>query len=92
MKTPQHFPFDLPLDDQIIYVLLSLKKATTNEIVTELMELKGIATEDGLEDLSVDVSKELSKLLETRQIKEEFNETETVYCLPGAAEAYKTDG
>ncbi|HTM67043.1 MAG TPA: hypothetical protein VL093_12020 [Flavipsychrobacter sp.] len=81
MKTPRHFPFDLPLSEQIVFVLSSLKQATASDIAVELMELKGISTEDGLEDLSITIDKEMEKLLEAKRIEQQQSKTETVYTL-----------
>jgi hypothetical protein len=69
MQTPQHFSDSLSLSEQILYALATLKEATADPIVTELMELRGIATEDGLEDLTIDINKELEKLFEADELR-----------------------
>ena len=79
MQTPQHFSDSLSLSEQILYALATLKEATADTIVTELMELRGIATEDGLEDLTIDINKELEKLFEAGRIKKESSQNESVY-------------
>jgi hypothetical protein len=45
------------------------------------MELKGISTEDDLEDLSITIDKEMEKLLEAKRIEQQQSKTETVYTL-----------
>jgi len=79
MQTPQHFSDSLSLSEQILYALATMKEATADTIVTELMELRGIATEDGLEDLTIDINKELEKLFEAGRIKKEGSQNESVY-------------
>ena len=79
MQTPQHLSDSLSLSEQILYALATLKEATADTIVTELMELRGIATEDGLEDLTIDINKELEKLFEAGRIKKESSQNESVY-------------
>lgn len=79
MQTPQHFSDSLSLSEQILYALATLKEATADTIVTELMELRGIATEDGLEDLTIEINKELEKLVEAGRIRKECSQNESVY-------------
>jgi hypothetical protein len=79
MQTPQHFSDSLSLSEQILYALATLKEATADTIVTELMELRGIATEDGLEDLTIEINKELEKLFEAGRIRKEGSQNESVY-------------
>jgi hypothetical protein len=79
MQTPQHFSDSLSLSEQILYALATLKEATADTIVTELMELRGIATEDGLEDLTIEINKELEKLFESGRIRKEGSQNKSVY-------------
>ena len=62
MKIPEHFSDELSFEEQLLYVLSVLKKGSANEIVIELMELKGISSEEGVSDLTVHTERELEKL------------------------------
>lgn len=74
----------LPLQDRIMQVLSLMKKGSPNEIAIELMELQGISTEEGVEELAVETEEELEKLCEAgvvERIKEHRQKTR--YRLPG---------
>jgi hypothetical protein len=53
-----------PLRDKIIYVLSVMEKASPHEVAGEIMELDEISTEDGVEDISIDIENEIEKLCE----------------------------
>lgn len=59
---PKHFSEELPFEQQLLYALSKLKKGSANEIAIELMELKGVSTEDGVADLTQQTEKQLEKL------------------------------
>ena len=62
MKIPEHFSDELSFEEQLLYVLSVLKKGSANEIAIELMELKGISSEEGVSDLAVHTERELERL------------------------------
>ena len=64
MVTNEKYDQSKPLREKIIYVLSVMGKASPHEVATEIMELDEISTEDGVEDLSVDIESELEKLHE----------------------------
>jgi hypothetical protein len=51
-----------PLRNKILYVLSIMEKASPHEVAAEIMELDEISTEDGVEDISIDIEGELDKL------------------------------
>jgi len=57
-----------PLRDKILYVLSVIEKASPHEVATEIMELDEISTEDGVEDISIDIESELDKLYQEGKI------------------------
>ena len=62
------------LRDKILYVLSVMKKASPQEVAAEIMELDEISTEDGIEDISIDIEKEIDKMYEegiVNKIKEQ---------------------
>ncbi len=70
MLLPEHFTKQLSLKEQILFVLSILKKATADEVTMELMELKGIATEEGVANLTIEVKNELKKMQEAHLLKQ----------------------
>jgi len=70
MNIPKHFSPQQSLPEQILYVLSLLKKATADEIAMELMELKGISTEEGVASLNIEVENALNQLHEERLVKQ----------------------
>lgn len=64
MSTFEKYDQSKSLRDKILYVLSVMEKATPHEIATEIMELDEISTEDGVEDISIDIESELEKLCE----------------------------
>jgi hypothetical protein len=59
---PQHYSSMLSFEEQLLYVLSQLKKASAGEIAIELMELQGVSTEEGVADLTIHTEKQLEKL------------------------------
>lgn len=62
MTVPQHFSTELSLRQQVVYVLSLQKKETPEEITMELIELRGIASEDRVADLTTRIENELQKM------------------------------
>lgn len=58
-----------PLQDSILEILSILKEGTADEIAMEIMERKGISSEEGVADLTMDTKKELKKLCEAGKVK-----------------------
>jgi hypothetical protein len=69
MKIPEHFSDELSFEEQLLYVLSVLKKGSANEIAIELMELKGVSSEEEVADLTVHTERELEKLQAERRVK-----------------------
>lgn len=61
-KIPANFSEELSFEQQTLYVLSKLKKGSAGEIAAELMELKGVASEEGVADLTIHVERQLEKL------------------------------
>jgi hemerythrin len=59
---PEHFAEANSLRDQILYVLTVMHKGSAHEVAAEVIELKGIASEDEVEDVTVSIEKELEEL------------------------------
>jgi hypothetical protein len=64
MSAPSNYSARLSLSEKISYVLSLLRKATTDEIAMEIMELEGISSEEGVADLTIEVHETLQKLHE----------------------------
>lgn len=62
MTVPQHFSSQLSLQQQVVYVLSLQKKGTPEEIAMELIELRGIASEDHVANLTTAIENELQKM------------------------------
>lgn len=50
------------LKDKVLDVLALLKKATLDEVASEIIELQGIATEEGVADITIEIQEQLNKL------------------------------
>ncbi|HYH14994.1 MAG TPA: hypothetical protein VD794_07235 [Flavisolibacter sp.] len=61
---PQNFTEAASLRDKVRYVLNVLHKASADEVAMEVMELQGIASEEGVAALTIDVEEELQQLME----------------------------
>ena len=62
MPTVEKYNLSKSLRDKIVYVLSVMEKASPQEVASEIMELEGISTEDGVEDVSIDIESEIDKL------------------------------
>jgi hypothetical protein len=58
----QHCSSLLSFEEQLLYVLLQLKKRSAGEIAIELMKLQGVSTEEGVANLTIHTEKQLEKL------------------------------
>lgn len=56
------------LRDKILFVLSMMEKASPQEVASEIMELDGISSEEGVADITLDIEKELEKMLEEETI------------------------
>lgn len=65
---PQHYSDQLSFEQQLLYALSKLRKGSAGEIAAELMELQGVATEDGVADLTVHAERQLEKLHTNGQV------------------------
>jgi hypothetical protein len=63
-----HFPETATLREKILYILTVLHKASADEVAMELMEMQGIASEEGVANLTIDVEEEIQKLQEEGRI------------------------
>lgn len=70
MNVPKHFSAQQSLPEQVLYVLTLLNKATAEQIAMELMELKGVATEEGVANLNREVENVLRKLHDKHLVKQ----------------------
>jgi len=62
MPVPEHFSTRLSLQQQVVYVLSLQEEGTPEEIAMELIELRGIASEERVADLTVAIENELQKM------------------------------
>ncbi len=79
MQKHSTYSQDFPLKQKILYVLSILKKATADEIAMEIMELDGIATEDGVADLARDTKEALDKMQIEHTIKKNSSTDKQAY-------------
>ena len=63
MTIPKQFDQAVTFSEQVLYVLSVIKKASATELAIELMELKGISSEDGVAELAILTEEELESLL-----------------------------
>lgn len=61
---PSHFDEATTLRDKIVYVLSVMHKGGPREIAAEIVELQGIASEEGVAETTVDIESELEKMEE----------------------------
>ena len=69
MNVPTQFSEDASFREQVLYVLSVLHKGSAGEVATELMELKGVSTEEGVAELTIDTARELEKLCEEGKVE-----------------------
>lgn len=61
---PKSFDEALSLRERVTYVLSIMHKGSAREVAAEVTELQGIASEEGVEEITVDTENELEKMLE----------------------------
>jgi phage tail sheath gpL-like len=61
---PEHFTEAKSLRGQILYVLSVMKKGSAGEIAAAIVELQGVASEDGVAELTINVERELENMCE----------------------------
>ena len=62
MTIPDKFSDKLSFSEQVLYTLSVLKKGAAGEVAMELMELKGVASEEGVAELTIETEQELDRL------------------------------
>ncbi len=70
MEIPQHFSPELSLQQQVLFVLSLLKKASVDDITAELIELRGVAAEGAVLNLTIEVEDQLVKMHNEGLIKQ----------------------
>lgn len=65
---PQNFAEATTLSDKIFFTLSLMHKGSAEEIASEIAELQGIASEEGVAEINLAVEKELDKLLEENKV------------------------
>ena len=66
---PQSFAQAQSIRDKILYTLSVMHKGSAEEIATEIVELQGIASEEGVADTTQDVEMELAKLRDEGRVE-----------------------
>ena len=64
MPTVKNYNPSSSLRDKFLYVLSVMEKASPQEVVSEIMELDCISSEEGVAEIALDIEKELEKMLE----------------------------
>ena len=71
-----HYPYGSSLEEKVIAVLKLFKEPTIEEITAELIELQGIASEEGVAECSVSVEEVLNSLVAAGKVQvSEANKT-----------------
>ena len=58
----------LPLKELILKTLTHMKKGSADEVAMEIMEIKGISSEEGVSELIQETKKELEKLVDEKKV------------------------
>ena len=64
MNIQAHFSDAKTFREHVLHVLSVLKKGSAGEVAMELMELKGVSSEEGVAELTIETEQELDKLCE----------------------------
>jgi putative protein kinase ArgK-like GTPase of G3E family len=64
LSIPSHFTEAASLKEKVLYLLSMMQKASADEIAMEIMELQGIASEEGVAALIIDIEEELQRMTE----------------------------
>lgn len=82
MNVPVNFSSSLPVNEKAVYVLSILKKATADEVAMEIMELQGVASEEGVADLTIEITEALKEMQHEGVVKMETeSDKQTRYSL-----------
>ena len=63
------YPDDAPLKDRVLSVIRLLKQPTVHEIAAEIVELQGIASEEGVAECTTNIEEVLKQLWEAGAIE-----------------------
>ena len=66
---PQSFAEATTLRDKIFFTLSVMHKGSIEEVASEIAELQGIASEEGIAEINTAVEAEVEKLLEESKIE-----------------------
>jgi len=66
---PQSFAEAATLRDKIVFTLSIMHKGSVEELASEIAELQGVASEEGMAEMNVAVEAEVEKLLEESKIE-----------------------
>lgn len=69
MEQPLKYSSNTDITSKVIYVLSLFEKATLDEVATEIVELDGIATEEGVADVTIEIREQLNRLHHDGEIK-----------------------
>lgn len=90
--TSGHFDEAISLRERILHVLSLMHKGSAREVAAEVVELQGIASEEGVAEVTVDIENELEKMLEEGVVVEvKEHRQKKRYSLPdgGTREAHE---
>lgn len=84
---PKNFASEYSLREKILHVLSIMHKGSANEVAAEVVELQGIASEEGVESITVEIEAEMEMMAEEGIIAEvkEYRQKKR-YSLPDNAE------
>lgn len=66
---PQSFDAARNIREKILFTLSVMHKGSAEEIATEIVELQGTASEEGVADITIDVDAELQKLCDEGSVE-----------------------
>jgi hypothetical protein len=69
MNIPSDYSDELPFREQVLYALSLIRRGTVAEVMVELIELKGLSTEESVADLTIETSEELEKMSREKVIE-----------------------
>ena len=83
MQKPENYDKAMSLRDKITYLLSIMEKGAPPELAMEIAEMDGIASEEGLADLTISLEQELHKMCDEGIIKKLKEHRQKVrYALP----------
>lgn len=74
MNIPCHYSDELPFREQVLYALSVIRRGTVAEVMVELIELKGLSTEESVADLTIETNEELEKMSREKVIDSSTDE------------------